>query len=263
MRTWVGALVIVGCQADTFVTPDASVDAAADVANDSSVTDTSPPLDSQPGDAGCVGPMFCSKVLGSPIFCVDFDGISNISMGWDGAPTVTGGFTVDFGYDMYISCPHSVMMTVSPSKPGTAWLQKSIALTNTGRLVVDVDVRLPSNPSGNDFTLFEVRTGPNGTPPSTGLLFTSGSWQVRAGGALGALTMPSTDWVHCSLDTTVSATGGITTVFTVLGEAPVAVADSTPLGTLGSFVTVAVGVGTTTTAPPGPIYYDNVVVRLK
>jgi hypothetical protein len=176
---------------------------------------------------------------------------------------VTGGFSLGFGYDQFTSCPHSVEITVPTStNPGSAWLLKDVALLTNGEVIVDIDIRLPSNPTGRDFSLVEVRSGQSGTPPSSGLIYTTIGWQVNAGALSAALTMPNTPWVHCTLDVTFSSTSGIGTTMTIQGENAVMVADGSPVS-LGSFATVAVGIDTTTTAPPGAMYYDNVVIRLK
>jgi hypothetical protein len=250
---------MVGCQADTFTTSDAATGDASD-AGDANVGDAATDVQ---GEAGCSGPFFCSTVSGAD-FCDDFDGVSVISTNWNAPPVLTGGFSLGFGYDQFTSCPHSVEITVpGSSSAGSAWLLKDIALLTNGEVIVDIDIRLPSNPTGHDFSLVEVRSGQSGTPPSSGLIYTTTSgWQASAGSFSASLTMPNTPWVHCTLDVTFSSTSGIKTTMTIQGESSVAVADATPLS-LGAFATVAVGIETTTIAPTGSMYYDNVVVRVK
>jgi hypothetical protein len=264
MRTWALALVMVGCQPDTFTASDAATGDAvtgdASGLGDANVGDAATDVQ---GEAGCIGPFFCSTVSGAA-YCYDFDGVSVISDNWNaGSPIETGGFSLGFGYGQFTSCPHSAEIGVPASTtPGSAWLLKDVALLMTGEVIVDIDIRLPSNPTGHAFSLVAVRSGQSGTPPSSGLIYNNG-WQAIAGGFSAPIVMPNTPWVHCTLDVTFSSASGIETMMTIQGESAVAVADSSPLSGLGSFATVAVGIETTTTAPPGSLYYDNVVIQLK
>ncbi len=210
-------------------------------------------------------PTFCEQTDAG--FCADFDESALAGAGWT-TQNVMGGYNLGIGSTFYVSCPHSVVvdipaLTQGPdgglSNVGAASLLKDLMTTSKNEVVVDLAVRTVDGAPGTNFTIFEVRSGSGAGVPSSGIVYDAG-WQLHAGPTDVPITMPVNQWATLTFDVTFVGTT-IMAALTINGGSPINAMSTGNPPTTGASVEVAIGVSTSSSAPPGSINYDNIVVR--
>ena len=191
MRLVLAALFLAACSNDTFVSPDAAIDSgSADAASDA--------LACTPQAHSC----------GTNAVCANFD---------DGT---TGGFTAyvvgaaseTVSPAFFVSCPNGLETKLDTIDGGAGYFFGGVvgsidvpsATDVTAKLVTEVV--LPSQPAG-DFLFFISIAANQNTATSVSLAFTSGAWQLRAGGNSSSIDPLTGDWNPVTLKVHFTAGG--------------------------------------------------------